>query len=152
MADGDPWPYTGALRRIDGVAPYNHHLWPLLADQYWANREIGNHLSSRWRFHAIALADGRWLAEMLVLEDEARMRFFPSREKALRSSAAEMLRTLRAARSWTGRDQISADYYASIVQWVRQVLRLPARQVAFFPTVSTPASWDDLPLFAADHL
>lgn len=145
---GDPWPYTGLLRRADGVAPYNHYLWPLNADWYWANKDVSYRFPARWNFCAIALADGRWLADGLVSENEARMRFFSTREAALRHSAADLIRTVRSARRWDGQDRTSNEDFAAIVAWVFDVLDLPVPKLLPVAPPTTTPPWRDLPLFA----
>lgn len=143
----DPFPYDGPLRRSDGVAPYNHYLWPLDRDWHWANRELDRNLSSRWNFSAVALADGRWLADGLIF-NEAEMRFFPTREAALRHSAAKLIRTIRNARQWTGGDRVSGGAYAALVAWIMHILGRPPLDIAVKPQAPRPAPWVDLPLFA----
>jgi hypothetical protein len=150
-----PRPYTGPIRRIDGTIPSdpNHYLWPLDADWYWAHRSFGHHrCSSRWHFSAVALADGRWLADGFVREDEKDMRFFPTREAALRHSAAEMLRTIRSARSWPkgyASDHVSPEMYVNLVRWTFEKLGLPSLSLTVKPE-SEPQPWADLPLFTSD--
>lgn len=148
-------PYTGPIRRIDGTIPSdpNHYLWPLEADCYWANRTFGHHrCSSRWHFSAIALADGRWLADGFVRADEAEMKFFLTREAALRHSAADMLRTVRHARTWSkgwGSDHVSPALYVGLVNWTFANLGLPAPVLTIKPE-NKPQPWADLPLFATE--
>lgn len=146
--NSDPFPYSGLLRRIDGVAPYNHYLWPLEADRYVARHDLDYCMDSRWRFDCVALEDGRWLADGFVRKDEAEMRFFATREAALRASAAEMLRTARNARSWGGQYRLSNEDFVAIVKWVRRILNLPERAVPTYKEPERPAHWEDLPLFA----
>lgn len=148
-------PYAGPIRRIDGVIPSdpNHYLWPLEQDWYWAHKDLGHRFSSRWNFKAVALADGRWLSDGFVRSDESRMTFFPTRQAALRHSAAEMLRTVRNARSvedrWKwGSDHISPSMYVDLVQWTREKLSLPPLRVTVKPEPRPKPKWADLPLFA----
>lgn len=149
---GDPWPYQGNLRRVDGVAPYNHYLWPLDRDWYWANKTFGHHrCSSRWHFSAVALSDGRWLSDGFVRDDEADMTFFPTRQAALRHSAADMLRTIRHARSWAkgfSSDHVAPELYVDLVKWTFEMLGLPARSLTIKPELPSKPQWVDLPLFA----
>lgn len=150
-------PYIGPIRRADGVMPSdpNHYLWPRHQDWYWANQTFGHHrCSSRWHFSAVALADGRWLADGFVRDDEGGMRFFPTREAALRNSAAELLRTIRAARAWPksfSSDHVSPEMYVDLVKWVFDKLELPSPTLSIKAeqTLPAPQPWDDLPIFAA---
>jgi hypothetical protein len=148
-------PYTGPIRRIDGTIPSdpNHYLWPLDADWYWANRTFGHHrCSNRWHFSAIALADGRWLADGFVRADETDMTFFPTREAALRHSAADMLRTIRNARTWSkvvGSDHVSPALYVDLVNWTFANLGLSAPALTI-KSEKKPQPWADLPLFTTE--
>jgi len=148
-------PYLGELRRIDGAPPSdpNHYLWPLESDQYWAGRELGHHrFSSRWHFSAIALADGRWLADGFVRHDESQMRFFPTRQAAMRHSAAELIRTIRHARKWPKgymSDHVSPADYVVLVNWILRTLGRPPLPLTVKPEPKPPP-WADLPLFATD--
>lgn len=146
-------PYTGPIRRVDGVIPSdpNHYLWPLDRDCFWAGRELGHHrFSGRWHFSAVSLADGRWLADGFVRADESDMRFFESRQAALRHSAAEMLRTARSARYWKcgySLDNLTSQQYVTLVRWTFKKLKLkPPRITA--RVEPAPRPWADLPLFA----
>ena len=147
----DPFPYDGPLRRVDGVAPYNHYLWPLDRDWYWARKDLDDRISSRWHFSAIALADGRWLSSGHI-RDESRMQFFETREAALRHSAAEFLRTIRGARHWDryrfGSDYVSPELYVRLVAWVTAVLKRKPLRLTVKPAPPKPPVWSDLPLFA----
>lgn len=143
--------YTGPIRRIDGVIPSdpNHYLWARTEDQFWAREDLGDQFC-RWHFEAIGLADGRWLSDGFV-RDEDRMRFFPTREAALRNSAAEMLRTVRGARRWERSIYASIDcvrpaQYVALVAWTFEKLNLqsPVRTVQPEPPAQP---WRDLPLF-----
>jgi len=145
-------PYTGAIRRIDGVIPSdpNHYLWPRSEDQFWAREDLGDRFC-RWHFEAVGLADGRWLSDGFV-RDEERMRFFPTREAALRHSAAVMLRTIRGAQRWersiySSIDRVRPEQYVALVTWAFAKLNLRAPALTVQPEPK-PTPWRDLPLFA----
>lgn len=137
------------LRRADGAAAYNGHFWPLEGDWFWANLELGQRFSSRWNFLVIALEDGTWLSEMAVWKAIQ----YPTREAALRVSAARLIRTLRAARRWEGQDRLSPEAFRALVAWVFSKVNQPpppirelAREIPA-PAPASPPAWADLPLF-----
>lgn len=135
---GDPFPYKGPLRRVDGRAPFNHYLWPLGDDWFWAYNDLGRRFSSTWNFSAVALADGRWIVEGFVKDDEFAMEFFPSRETALRTAAARLIRMIRRARRWTGHDHVSAEDYPILIAWTLETIGRPAREVFVAPPPPPP--------------
>jgi len=139
----DPWPYEGPLRRVDGIAPFNHFLWPLDQDWFWANQDLDpqRRYSSRWNFYVVALADGRWLSDGTVREDESGMRIFATREAALRHAAACLLRMIRAARHWPSHlvDHVSPEDYVALVGWIFNRLNQPPPPVYILPPPPPPA-------------
>jgi hypothetical protein len=139
----DPFPYHGPLRRADGVAPFNHYLWPLEGDWFWASRELDRHYSSLWNFCAVALNDGTWLAHGFVWE-----KAYPTRIAALRASAAAMLRSARNARHWKGMDAVSNEQFEQLVKWVYEILDRPPPPIKRVDVTPAAAAWADLPLFA----
>lgn len=134
----DPFPYHGPLRRADGRAPYNHYLWPLGSDWFWAYNALGRRFSSTFNFSVVALADGRWIVDGFVNEDEAKMKFFQTRESALRVSAARLIRTIRRARHRKGHDRVSAKDYPVLVAWTLAAIGRPARKVYIAPPPPPP--------------
>ena len=100
----DPFPYDGAIRRVDGVAPFNGYLWALHSDWWWANRELSQQINSRWNFEVVALQDGRYAVEGCVHSIErneyaGKPIVYSTREQAIRVAAARMIRTMRKART-----------------------------------------------------
>lgn len=122
---GDPRPYDGPMCRIDGVAPFNRYLWPLTRDWFWANHHLDHRFSPRFHFHAIALKDGRWLADGHVHEDESEMTFHATRQGALFASASAMLRTASRARHWSGPDHLTQTQYVKLGEWARDIIARP---------------------------
>jgi len=124
----DPSPYHGPIERVDGTRPYNHYLWPLPDDQWWANGQLGNRIDSRWHFSVVALKDGRYSVEGSVysIEDNDYAGdpvVFPTREKAIRISAARMIRAARWSRNWDWRyGGLNGEKLASVVNWAREIV------------------------------
>lgn len=116
--DDNPWrdpnPYDGPIERADGTRPYNRFLWN--SEWWWANRELGYHISSRWEFGIVHLWDGTFSTNGFVSCIErnnetypwetrpARPCVFPTRTEAIRTAAARRIREARNARKWTGHD------------------------------------------------
>lgn len=121
----DPWPYEGPVRRADGVSPYNHFLWPMLGDDWWANRELDDRIDSRWHFAIFALADGRFATSGHICDIEdndhaGRSCVFENRNQALRVSAARMIRKARASRKWEG--MWCGQDLELVINWARKVV------------------------------
>lgn len=156
----DPWPYTGPIERVDGRRPFNHNLWPLGDDWFWAHHEIGQHIDSRWNMLVIALQDGRWATDMSVHSMErdetcyGHRCNFPDRRGALRAVAARLIGVARAARRWPGSERLTEADCAAIIAWARDVVARetggqaprPLTLLPRFVPVLLPAG---LPLFDA---
>jgi hypothetical protein len=103
--NNDPSPYDGPIERADGVRPYNHYLWPT---EIWeARRDINDRISRKWHFCIIALADGRFATQGDVWSIEKNNYggwkvVFATRNEAIRTAAARMIRRARISRGWTG--------------------------------------------------
>jgi hypothetical protein len=129
-----PQRYTGPIERIDGARPFNGYLWP--SESWWAYRDEGKRSwDSRWHFGVVHLWDGRFAVDGTISKIEAdnrryswtrkdgqlgRRNNFPTRREAVRTAAADLLRTLRSARSWPNSNRVSRDpsHWAEVVNWV----------------------------------
>jgi hypothetical protein len=131
--NADPWPYKGDLRRADGVAPFNHHLWPM-EDAFHPGELRPYVCGSRYYWYVIPLNNGAWLADGYVLSKQ-----YPTREVAMRAAAARVLRTARAARHWDGMDHMDAEQLRVLVAWVYDILKRPAPSVYIAPPPPPPA-------------
>lgn len=127
--NNDPWPYHGPIMRADGVKPYNHHLWPLTGDDWWANRSLGDRFDGRWHFCVYALADGTFATTGFIpnIEDNdyaGRPCVFDNRDKAIRIAAARMIRVARASRKWSGYNTgaLKGEKLAMVINWARSVV------------------------------
>jgi hypothetical protein len=155
----DPWPYDGPIRRVDGRAPYNHYLWPMPEDDFWINQEKGHRFSSRWHLSCVALNNGAWLSEGQIWKKQ-----YPTREAALRKSAADLIRTARASlratvaarggkAHWStawGYDALTPETFSELLAWIYSKLNrgAPRHRVPDLP--APRPHWADLPLFAAE--
>lgn len=125
----DPWPYAGPIARADGVRPFNHHLWALPGDDWWANRSLGDRFDGRWHFAIYALADATFATTGFVpdIEDNADAGLpcvFDCRTKAIRIAAARMIKVARASRKWTGYNTgaLKGEKLAMLINWARSVV------------------------------
>jgi len=134
FSDDCPQRYTGPIERADGARPFNGYLWP--TESWWAHREPGNrNWDSRWNFGIVHLWNGTFaiMGQLSAIErNNRRYRWevkdgqlhrtnnFATRREAIRSAAADLLRTLRSARSWRSNDWIARDpvHWAAVVNWV----------------------------------
>ena len=137
--------YDSQVLRLDGMRPFNKHLWPLDGDWFWANRDLGRHIDARWNFHVIALADGRWSIDMAVYSIEAndstmhwltgegkpRRVVFPTRNAALRASAAKMIRQARNSRRWPANvGGLSDALCGEVINWARSTVARETQHAA----------------------
>lgn len=128
--NNDPWSYDGPITRSDGARPFNHNLWPMPGDYWWANQELDNHIDPRWHFFVIALADGRFSTSGCVYDIDdnedagGRPCVFDSRSQAVRVAVARMIRCARASRSWEGMwcRGLKGKDLARVINWARQVV------------------------------
>lgn len=163
--DDNPWrdpnPYDGPIERADGTRPYNRFLWN--SEWWWANRELGYHISSRWEFGIVHLWDGTFSTNGFVSCIErnnetypwetrpARPCVFPTRTEAIRTAAARRIREARNARKWTGHDSLQGERLALVVNWIRAVVARetgkpePAAITVYEPPKPRPKT--GLPLF-----
>lgn len=134
FADDCPQRYTGPVERADGARPFNGYLWP--SEWWWAHREPGNYnWDSRWNFGIVHLRDGQFavMGQLSAIEsNNRRYRWevkdgqlhrannFATRRQAVRTAAADVLRTLRNVRDWKSNDRITRDpvHWAAVVNWV----------------------------------
>jgi hypothetical protein len=141
-----PAKYTGPIEAAGGVRPFNNYLWP--TKSWWLYHEPGmSRHSSRFHFGYIELADGvaqggpfavngfLWHIEKncrrysweATPDQLPRRNNFPTRNAAIRTAAADVLRLARSARHWKGIG-IGADSlhdparFAEVVNWVRAVV------------------------------
>lgn len=150
----DPNPYDGPIERADGRRPFNHYLWALDEDWYWANRMLGRRFSSRFEFKVIALADGRWATEGSVYrieegESSGRSCVFDTREKAIRISVARFIRLCRHARKWTGItvDRLSNEDAQILINWALEIAHRPPAVLRPLPAPAKLRATKSLPLF-----
>lgn len=125
----DPRPYSGPLRRRDGMVPFNHYLWPLEGD--WHRPPA--HLHSRFAFGIVALSNGRWLADGSIDS-----RQFKTRKAALRSAAALVIWRARNARKWARTYRISEADAQDVIAWVYDVLKQPPKRLRELPKPPRP--------------
>lgn len=129
-----PAKYTGPIEAADGKRPFNGYLWP--TEDWWAYHEPGKRSwDSRWHFGIIHLWDGTFAVDGQIWKIERndrryswtrtegqlpRLNNFPTRRQAIRTAAADVLRTLRAARRWNKTERIARDpqHWAEVVNWV----------------------------------
>jgi hypothetical protein len=143
----DPWPYDGPIRRADGCASFNHYLWPLDEDWYWANRAFDHsRVSSCFNFSVVALNDGRWSTSGMICdiernEESGRPCVFPTREQAMRHAIARFIRLCRAARKWDGfnSDRLSHEWSERLIGWALGILDRPAAKLYRAPPPALPA-------------
>jgi hypothetical protein len=132
-ADDCPQKYTGPIERADGTRPYNGYLWP--SECWWAYHEPGKrNWDSRWNLGIVALWDGTFavMGQLWAIEANDRRyswtkvqgqlhraNVFRTRRQAVRTAAADLLRTARSARSWKG-ERLARDpvLYAEVVNWI----------------------------------
>lgn len=158
---GDPNPYDGPIERADGVRPYNHYLWN--NEWWWANRELGHSISSRWQFGIVHLWDGTFSTNGHVSCIErnnetyswqnkpARPCVYPTRAEAIRTAAARVIREARHARNWTGYDRLEGRRLAMVINWIREVVAQetggPEPLPITIPEPPKPRPKTGLPLF-----
>lgn len=128
----DPSPYDAPIQRADGRRPYNTYLWP--TEDWWANRELGHRIDSRWHFGIVALADGRFSTDGCVYSiaenncnghwEKPRPCVYATREKAIRVAAGRMIRTARASRRWDGlfTGKLEGADLAAVINWARAIV------------------------------
>jgi hypothetical protein len=167
-SDDCPQKYTGPIERADGTRPYNGYLWP--TEWWWAHREPGQHnWDSRWNFGIVALWDGTFavMGQVWAIEEKDRRyswtkksdqlhrrNCFPTRRQAVRTAAADLLRTLRSARRWQGSERVTRDpvHWAEVVNWVLTTAHReadgaePIRQVKRDPLPPPPPAPTGMPL------
>lgn len=152
MRGADPFPYDGDIARADGVRPFNHYLWPLHGDEWWANRETGlGRVSGRFHFDVIALADGRWSTTGFVAQIErgcderGAAVVFDSREKAVRSAVARFICLCRWARRWERTpDHLTEEMAARLINWA---LAISGATPMVFHPIARPKTKTGLALF-----
>lgn len=83
----------GPLKRADGVPAYNGYFWSCGENNHY---QLRRYAARDWMLWVVPLNDGRWLAT--PPGSYLRGPFFPSREAALRTAVARVLRTLRQRR------------------------------------------------------
>lgn len=134
MKGRDPFPYEGEITRADGVRPFNHYLWPLSGDQWWAYHDtsIGFRATGRFHIEVIALADGRWSSSGSVADIErgSDMRgapvVFDARDKAIRSAVARFIRLCRWARRWERTpDYLTEQMASKLINWALSIAGAP---------------------------
>ena len=97
--------YDGPIARADGVRPYNNYLW--FTESWSALDDLSNRYNSRWIIGIIALIDGRFATQGDVRSIEKNdyggwKVVFATRNQAIRTAAARMIRRARISRGWTG--------------------------------------------------
>lgn len=129
-----PHRYTGPIEAADGKRPFNGYLWP--TEWWWAHHEPGNqNWDTRWNFGIVHLWNGQFAVcgQIWKIEKNDRRYHwtkvdgqlrhannFATRRQAIRTAAADLLHTLRSARTWKTTDRITRDpvHWADVVNWV----------------------------------
>lgn len=116
----------------NGLPPDNGHFRP--TEWWWANRQFGYTVDSRWNFYVVALADGRFSTDSSVYAIERnnsnwigeipRPCVFDTREQALRVAAARLIRQARSSRKWPGlfTGKLEGEKLAMVINWTRTII------------------------------
>lgn len=128
----DPWPYSGPLRRADGAAPFNHHLWPM-GDAFHPSALEPVRVPGWFYWYVIPLNNGCWLADGYINSKQ-----YPTRTAALRVAAAKVIRRARAARHWRGMDGLDDEQFRALIGWVYGTLERPAPRIYVAPPPPPP--------------
>lgn len=127
-----PKEYDGPIRDIDGRVPINWHLY--FTDWWWANKQFGYSVDSRWNFGIVALSDGRFSTDGSVYSiendncnghwEKPRPCVYATRRQAIRVAAARMIRTARASRRWEGlfTGRLEGPRLAMVINWAREIV------------------------------
>lgn len=139
----DPFLYDGPIVRADGRRPYNHYLWPMAGDSWWAYDTFGHRgVSGRFHFEVIGLADGRWSTYGCIGSIERNQQWydhgppvvFATRERAIRISAARFIRLCRWARRWTGTpDYLTEAWAQKLINWALEIAKRPPQTLRALP-------------------
>ena len=171
--DDCPGRYTGPIERADGVRPFNSYLWP--TEGWWAYHSPGQRNWHSWHFGIVALWDGSFAVcgQLWHIRDNDRRSSwhrregqlhrpnnFPTRRQAIRTAAADLLRSLRAQRrsrgDWQNRLARDGQHFVDVCNWVRLTVHRetghpcrPPRLATYTPPTPPPAPdlAADLPLF-----
>lgn len=140
------------LLRADGVKPRNDHFYP--TESWWLWHEH-QRFSGRWHFGIIALADGRFacgkdgsiwsIAENKDYHDLPCV--YPTRDRALRTDAARLIRALRWSRDWQcSWDTVKGKDLEFAINWVLDKVaaatqRKRGRRVCIPEPAAPPTGW-----------
>ncbi|MFP3921951.1 MAG: hypothetical protein ACLFU3_09630 [Dichotomicrobium sp.] len=123
-------------------------------DDWWAYDTFGHrHVSGRFHFAVVGLADGRWSSSGHVYDIErgtdsrGRRIVFDSREKAIRAATAQFIRLCRAARRWPEgvcSDRLSDEMAQRLINWALAIALRPEKNLR--PVPKLEPKWN-LPLF-----
>ena len=146
--------YDSYIKRADGKVPYNGYLWP--TEDWWPNDEPKFHyVSGSWNFGIIALNDGRYSVEGTISHIEkntdnpyprgkddttGKPVVFATREKAIRISAARMIKDIRAWRfiEAFSYDKMSRDTMEAVINWTRNIVAKECGVVKIPVQISMP--------------
>jgi len=152
----DPSPYDGPIERADGVRPYNHYLWH--TETWDAREDLDDYISRKWHFGIIALADGRFATQGDVQSIEKNdyggwKVVFATRNQAIRTAAARMIRRARISRGWTGMwdGGLQGKKLEAVINWALGVVARetggPAARPVRVKEVPPPVVKSKFPLF-----
>lgn len=153
--------YDGPLRDINGRSPQNHYFY--FTDWWWANKQFGHRIDSRWNFGIVALADGRCSTDGSVYAiqenncnghwEKPRPCVYATRDQAIRVAAARTIRTARASRRWDGlfTGKLEGADLAAVINWAREIVARETGEPAPSPITvyepPKPRPKTGLPLF-----
>jgi hypothetical protein len=120
-ATRDPAPYSGPLRRADGVPAFNQYFWPMPEDNFHPADLRPRVNAAMLQWSVVPLNNGAWIVDGFTWSQQ-----YLDRASAMRVAAARVLRRARAARHAHGVDGMDPDAFEGFVVWVYSILERPA--------------------------
>ena len=146
-----------AITNIRGTAFRNGYLWPT---ESWALCRTHPTYFGRWRFGIVALSNGLFAVngqDYAIREnkDGSLVNNFPTRDGALRASAARLIREMRTSKAWPAMfDGLEGERLQVAITWVLETVAAeigqPVKRLVSIPepVELVPSGLEGLPLFA----